>query len=107
MDLIVDIQPLISTATESAHTGDLVASVVPGIPNLIAFLPVDCCSVVSVVQERTAVGTHPILLFYIYIYPSHLPIGFLGFGKFRDWKIWWVEIWCAPKSTTYFIFREK
>ena len=94
MDLIADIQPLISTATESAHTGDLVASVVSGIPSLTAFVPVDRCSVVSVTQERTAVGypTHPHPAF-VYLYIS-IPLTHrvLGFGQIRDWKFWWGQM---------------
>ena len=84
MGVIADIQPLTSTATESAHMGDLVASVVSGIPSLTAFVPVDRCSVVSVTQERTAVGypTHPHPAF-VYLYISiPLTIGFWGLDNF-------------------------
>ena len=69
MGVIADIQPLTSTATESAHMGDLVASRVLGIPRLTAFVPVDCCYVVSSGPERTSVGTHPHSDF-LYLYMS-------------------------------------
>ena len=86
------IQPLTSTATKSAHTGDLVAPVVSGIPSLTAFLPVDRCFRYSGKNRCGLPPPHPIPFLFIYIYPSHSPIGFLGFGKNRDWRIWWVEL---------------
>ena len=78
MGIIPYIQRLASTATESAHTGDLVASRVLGIPRPTASLLVDRCLVVSFGLPRSPVGTppHPVfLLIYISISLTHRIFG--------------------------------
>jgi hypothetical protein len=97
------IRPLTSTATESAHTGDLVASRVLGIPTSTACLLVDRRWVVSFGLLKTQVGTppHPVfLLIYISISLTHRIFGV--------WERSGLEylvggIWCAPEPETFFL----
>ena len=85
MGIIPYIQRLASTATESAHTGDLVASRVLGIPRPTACLLVDRCLVVSFGLPRSPVGTPPPQIFLpIYIsfprtHPDFWGLGDMGF----------------------------
>ena len=103
MGLIPYIQRLTSTATESIHTGDLVASRVLGIPRPTASLLVDRRLVVSFGLPRSPVGTppHPVfLLIYISISLTHRIFGV--------WEKSGLEnlvsgIWCAPEPETYFL----
>ena len=101
MGLIPYIQPLTSTATESAHTGDLVASRVLGIPRLTACLLVDRCWVVSVGLPRTQVGTPPLRTFLsIYIsfplaHPDFWVSGNIGFENLVGGTL------VRPNSTTF------
>ena len=78
MGLIPYIQPLTSTATESAHTGDLVASRVLGTPRPTECLLVDRCWVVSFGLPRSPVGTTPPQQLFLLIYIS-FPLTHRGF----------------------------
>ena len=100
MGLIPYIQRLTSTATESIHTGDLVASRVLGIPRPTASLLVDRCWVVSVGLPRTQVGTPPQRIFLlIYIFCTH-PSGF-GHSEYLGFENLVGGTLARPNSTTF------
>ena len=100
MGLIPYIQRLTSTATESIHTGDLVASRVLGIPRPTASLLVDRCWVVSFGLPRSPVGTPPqrlFLLIYISFPLTHRGFWVLGNMGFENLV---GGILVRPNSTT-------
>ena len=95
------IQPLTSTATKSAHTGDLVAPVVSGMPSLTAFLPVDRWFRYSGKNRCGLPPPHPVFV-YLYISIS------LTHRIFGVWEKSGLEnlvggIRCAPEPETYFL----